>query len=203
MKRTGMGQMGGVMQALLDSMEAGNRVRESLALAYWSRVVGPIVAAASHAEEVRDGILFVRTKGSVWSQEISLMKHQILPQLNRLCGKPVIKDIRFRAGGLKPHSSPDETAHPTADELAAVQLSPEDTTAMEADCQAVAQLPDADVRQTTLRILERQYRLRRWRLDHGWKPCTVCGALHAGSEPVCTVCVAESQRPPTTPVPIG
>lgn len=202
MNRLGMGRAGSVMQALLDSMEGGGKIRESLAMAYWPRAAGPQVAAASHAEEVRDGILYVRTKGSVWSQEINLLKHQILAQLNHLCGKPVIKDIRFRAGGLKPAASASETGFPPADEIAAVRLSEEDAAAMAADLEAAGKLEDPGLRRATLQIIERQYRVRRWRLNRGWKPCARCGALHGGDQPICTVCRAEEDRPPTTPVPI-
>jgi len=186
-----MGQAGGAMHALLDRMEGGGKVRESLALAYWPRVVGPHVASASHAEEVRDGILLVRTKGSVWSQEISLLKHRILSELNRLCGKPVIKDIRFRASGVPP-AEEDESEHgPTDEELAALRFTPEELAELQHARAEIATVPDKRMRRPLLRIAERRHRLRRWRLDHGWRVCSGCDVLHDGPGDLCTVCEAE------------
>jgi predicted nucleic acid-binding Zn ribbon protein len=78
-------------------MESGTKLRESLALAYWAEVVGEQAAAASQAETIRDGILFVRTKSSVWSHELTFLKAHILAELNRRIGRPVIKDIIYRA----------------------------------------------------------------------------------------------------------
>src|SRR5579883_652280 len=61
--------LAGVLQSAITPMESAGKIRESLALAYWPRVAGAQASAATEAESVRDGILFVRTKSSVWSHE--------------------------------------------------------------------------------------------------------------------------------------
>lgn len=192
MRPNAPGRASATLNALLDSLDFGGRIRENLAIAYWPRVVGPVVARASRAEEVRNGILLIRTKGSVWSQEISLLKHRILPDLNELCGRGVIKDLRFRAGGLPPEG-PDETAAgPTEAELKSLTLSDEDRAALSSDLRATALIGDEAIRGAVARLLERGYRLRRWRLEHGWTVCPECLGLFAGGGPVCTVCAASA-----------
>src|SRR5579883_245369 len=55
----------------INHFDSATQIRQSLALAYWPSVVGEQMAAASRPESVRDGILFVRTKSSVWSHEFT------------------------------------------------------------------------------------------------------------------------------------
>lgn len=195
MKRQGMGRASDRFEALLNSLDTGGKIREGLAVVYWPRVVGEQVAAASRAEEVRDGVLMVRTKGAVWSQEISLMKHRLLPDLNRLCGRQVIKDIKFLATGLPADGGDPEPAGPTPAEIEQVQLTAEDMASLDADLAAVEALPDAEARPRLAAILQRQHRLRRWRLDHGWVLCEGCKTLHVGPGPLCTVCLAARHNP--------
>src|SRR5689334_95027 len=59
-----------VLASAIGRMESAPKIRESLALAWWPRVVGAQAAAATEVECTRDGILFVRTKSSVWSHEL-------------------------------------------------------------------------------------------------------------------------------------
>src|SRR5690348_9072138 len=101
MRRRARGGVGEALAGLLGSLESATAVRESLALAYWERVVGPQAAAATEPESVRDGVLFVRTKSSVWSHELTFLKAHILTELNRRIGRPVIKEIIFRAQGVR------------------------------------------------------------------------------------------------------
>ena len=195
MKRYGMGQASNMLEILLSNLDTGHKIREGLAVVYWPRVAGEQVAAASQAEEVRNGVLMVRTKGSVWSQELSLMKHRLLPELNRLCGKPVIKDITFRSTGLPSDEDETEDDAPTPADLEELLLTDEDRAALDADLAAIEGLPDDDVRRRLEAILERQHRLRRWRLDHGWRPCDGCRTLHRGPDALCTVCLAARHIP--------
>src|SRR5438552_2577851 len=106
------------LAGLLGGLESAPRVRESLALAYWERVVGPQAAAASEAESVRDGVLFVRTKSSVWSHELTFLKSRIISELNRRIGGPIIKEVIFRAQGVAKRAAGADESGPSAEELA-------------------------------------------------------------------------------------
>src|SRR5947208_1778188 len=101
MART-LSQLAEVLEKTVAGIEAGPRIRESLALGYWEHVVGPLAAAATEADSVREGILFVNTKSSVWSHEMTFMKAHVMKELNRRIGRPVIKEIIFRARGVQP-----------------------------------------------------------------------------------------------------
>lgn len=169
-------------------MESSTQIRESLALAYWPRVVGAQAAAATQAEAVRDGVLFVRTKSSVWSHELMLHKARLLQGLNRLLGAPVITEIIFRAQGIAPPAPPADPDNPTEEELAAVALEPHERDRLRISLESLISIKDDHARQSIARRITLEARLRHWRLEHGWKVCPRCDALHKTSYRICPLC---------------
>lgn len=190
-----------ILARLLRSLEWGGRIQQNMALAYWPEVVGPVVAAACNAEEVRDGILYVRTPGSTWSQELSLLKYEIIPRLNERIGDAAVRDIKFRAGRKRAKHDVDPPTRHTAADLAAVELTEEDRSHLASALVEADSITDAQIRQATLRLVERAIRLRRWRLLHGWEPCPVCGVPQPGGTGVCTICTAMARMPAKSPPP--
>jgi predicted nucleic acid-binding Zn ribbon protein len=178
------------MEGLLSNFDAhgGQRVRESQAIAYWPAVVGPQAAEASEAENVRDGTLFVRTRSSVWSQELTFLKSTIVAELNRRIGKPVIREIVFRAQGVRKKAREEEPKGPSDDDLEAVILSAADREALESDTLRLTGITDPRLRISLARRMLRDRKLRRWRLDHGWHACTRCAALHSEAAELCPIC---------------
>ncbi len=190
MARRMRGSVNEALEGVLSGLEAAVRIRESLALAYWERVAGPQAAAASRAESVRDGVLFVTTRSSTWSHELSFHKTQLIAELNRRIGRPVIKDIQFRARGVEETPDlPEPPDHPTPEELDLVRLPREEQAALRKDLEALFEtIPDASLRQMIAGQMIRSARLRRWRLEHGWQECARCTALHKTGEDLCPVC---------------
>ena len=185
----GQGAVGEALNGLFGTIESGSRLRESLALAYWAEIVGPQAAAASEAETVRDGILFVRTKSSVWSHELTFMKAHILAELNRRIGRAIIREIIYRAQGVKkpPEAEPD-THHPTEDDLKLVVLNAREQADLNEDLRALVTVRDEKLRDSVRARIVRDRRLRRWRLDHGWRECVACQSVHNTEESVCPIC---------------
>jgi predicted nucleic acid-binding Zn ribbon protein len=179
-----------VLRSLLDGMDCGGRILQNMAPAFWPLVAGEAVARVCIAEEVRDGILYVRTPGSTWSQELSLLKHTIVPRINAMIGAPAIKDIKFRVGGPPIAEGPHDRPTPSAEELAQVELTEDDRKALEKAMREADAIGDPAIRAATERLVARACRLRRWRLLHGWRECPSCGALYDDAGPACTLCMA-------------
>jgi len=170
-------------------MEGGGKLRESLALAYWDRVVGPAAAAASEAETILNGILTVRTKSSVWSHELKFMEDHIKHELNRIIGRTVIQRIVFKAQGVSPAESEDgSAAFPTDEALSLVTLTDADRNNLDRETKALDGIPDKRILETVSRRLIREQRLYRWRLEHGWRACGKCGSLHLVESEQCPLC---------------
>ena len=172
----------------INRMDSSTQIRESLALAYWPRVVGAQAAAATQAESVRDGVLFVRTKSSVWSHELMLHKARLLQSLNRLLGAQVISEIIFRAQGIAPPEPPADPDHPTDEELVTLILEPHERDRLRASLEALISITDDHARESIARRITYEARLRHWRLGHGWKVCPRCDALHNTPYRICPLC---------------
>jgi hypothetical protein len=71
-------------------------VKAAQAVQVWGRVAGPSVAAVTRADVVHDGVLIVLTRSSAWSQELSMLRDQLVAGINAELGAPALKDIRFQ-----------------------------------------------------------------------------------------------------------
>lgn len=100
------------LTSLLDGVFAGKpvekRLREARVWQVWNEAVGPQIAAKSQPAAFRDGTLTVRVTGSAWMQQLSLMKREIIDQVNEAIGTPLVIDIFFKQGRLDelPAASP-------------------------------------------------------------------------------------------------
>jgi predicted nucleic acid-binding Zn ribbon protein len=157
----------------------GSRLREHTAPLVWAELVGPQIAAATDVDNVKDGVLYVHTRSSMWTQELTFHKADILRRLNARIGarpgEPLIREIRFQNRGVRRH--PVETApalHPTPEELDDVDLSPGETDAIDT---GIAIISDDTLRARMRKLRIADCRLRTWRLDNGWAPCPHCGDL--------------------------
>lgn len=164
-------------------------ILQSLAFVHWQEVVGEKAAAASEPEEVRDGVLIVRTKSSVWSNELSLLKTHIIEELNRKIGAKVIKNIAFKAKGLsKKNVESDVSDDPTEEELKLILLQEDEKMDLEKDLESLASIPNEDLRNALQEKMIHDRKLRRWRLNHGWKKCARCTAVHKTAHSLCPIC---------------
>lgn len=92
-----------LQQALDESLRRlgiARQARRARAVDVWAEVVGTAPARASMATACKDGVLFVAVKTSVWANELSLLKADIIKKLNRRLGRGTIVDIRFQARGF-------------------------------------------------------------------------------------------------------
>jgi hypothetical protein len=97
----GISRLGGLLNASLDDLGIRKKVMEQQAVARWAEVVGPNIAAASMADNLRDGVLFVCCKSSTWANELSFHKEYIIKKLNTAAGREIVMDIRFTARGYR------------------------------------------------------------------------------------------------------
>jgi len=195
----GMSPAANAVSGFLQSQELAQALRPHLAKVHWVGIVGPQVAGVTQVESVRDGVLFVRVKNSVWANELTLLKEDMLRRLNSKLGGRVLTDIHFKASGLardkkKPPPIPAPT--PTAQELARITLPKEVSARIEA---ALAAITEDALRGRIRAVMLHAARADEWKRRQGWSPCARCGALAAPSEavtsetdtaPLCALCRA-------------
>jgi predicted nucleic acid-binding Zn ribbon protein len=177
------------LSAAVRELPSKDKIAESLAFAYWDRVVGPNAAASTEPERISDGVMIVRTKSSVWSHEMNVMKAHLITELNRAIGRAVIKDIHFRAHGLKrKKSAPEAAAQPTEDELKLLRLPAAEQASLQIELDKLESIHEDRIRNVISRRIVRERKLRWWRMQNGWKACTRCSVPHHDEESLCPIC---------------
>jgi len=85
--------VGPLVRNLLQRHGLDRRIEEFLAVEVWAEVVGPMIAAQSHAVEIRAGVLFVHVTSNVWMQELGVLREDIAARLNARLGAPYVRKI--------------------------------------------------------------------------------------------------------------
>lgn len=115
------------LSALIESVFAGKplqkRLREARVWEVWREAVGDQIASRARPLSFRDGILTVAVSGSAWLQQLSLMKPEIIQNVNEAADEEIVKDIFFKQGKMpaaesepaplprnKTHLSPEQQA---------------------------------------------------------------------------------------------
>lgn len=192
MRRTGYmksspKRLGGYLGASLDNLGLTQRILEHQALGKWADVVGPQIAASTVAERVRDGIMFVCCKSSMWSNELTLHKSDIIKRLNKAVGKKAITDIRFSARGFRKvleqvKKEENDTRVRNLEKVAV------DESSSEAAAKVASQVEDVKLAQRIEKAILSSKRLCEVKKQEGWKDCPKCGALYNGEHKVCDNC---------------
>ncbi len=179
------------VQAVLKAGDLWQALRPHMAKVKWAEIVGPQVAAVTQVEKVQGTELVVRVKNSVWANELSLLKGDMLRRLNTALGGPVLSDIRFKASGLAQKKAPARVSAipslPDADALAQIRLAGDALGRVEAVVQPIS---DEALRARVRASLLRAARLEAWKRAHEWRPCVRCSALSplAGTPHLCALC---------------
>ena len=92
-----------VLPALLRDLGLEAGVLGWRAVTEWPAAVGPRVARRTRAVSFKDGTLLVEVEGSAWRYELGMLKRDLLRQLNRQLGSPLVHDLEFikARGGIR------------------------------------------------------------------------------------------------------
>ena len=188
----------GAVNALLRSEDLARALQPHMAKVHWAEIVGPQVAGVTQIEAVRGGVLFVRVKNSVWANELTLLKEDMLRRLNAKLGGRVLTDIRFNASGLsKPKKGSEKKPGainpkiPADTELARIMLSEDSQARVE---QALIGITEEALCGRIRQVMLQAARAEEWKRQQGWLPCVRCGSLATppldapDAAPLCSLC---------------
>ncbi len=88
--------LGSSIQQLVEDLGIQRKLAEYEAVVQWDSLVGEHIAKAASAVRITKGVLLVKVRNSVWRNELSLRKQEIINTLNAGLGQEVVKDIRFQ-----------------------------------------------------------------------------------------------------------
>jgi len=120
------------------------RLREEEVLTSWDAAVGPQIAARARPSHISDHRLTIVTESPVWTQQLSLLKPDLLRRIARNFGPGVVTDLYFITGKIEPApGSPP----------AAATRTPAITTLPAALESELAGIPDAEVRDSVRQLM--------------------------------------------------
>lgn len=96
MKRTDPKSIADIIGDFMQQEDIETTMLEHRALQHWVDVVGPGANRLTTERWVDDGVITVMISSAALRSELMLSRSSIIDQLNKLVGKPVIREIKFK-----------------------------------------------------------------------------------------------------------
>ncbi len=182
----GQASLGRLLEGILTNLDLGPRLREQRALALWPEVAGPLIAAHSRPEVVRDGVLIIAADTPAWAQELQMRTRELLDRLAARLGPGVIRDLHFRSGVRR--RRPARAAEPRPADIVL-------TGRQERAARAAAEhIEDPALRARAERAFAALARMGEWRRRTGWRRCRRCGNWQRIGKRWCASCLHRGRR---------
>ena len=135
--------IGDILKERIGALGWEGRLREEEVLTSWDAAVGPQIAAHARPSHITDHRLTIVTANPVWTQQLSLLKPELLRRIAGHFGPNVVTDLYFITGKIEsaPGIPPAAARHPAVTTLPAT---------LECD---LAGIPDAEVRNSVRRLM--------------------------------------------------
>jgi len=175
-----------------------SRLKENMVFPLWPSIVGSKIASNTKPERLENGVLKVSVSGSAWLQQLTFMKSDILKSYRDFIGSDLIKDIRFYTGNS--YKEKDTRSKPAIEQLAMdfnsynvpdefqfnrLELGEGDKLQIE---EQVKDIKDEELKEQMKKIIEKDFKIKLWKKNKGWKPCPECSILIDPTHNKCDFC---------------
>jgi hypothetical protein len=150
--------LGEILGKILKKRNIPHTATDRRLLDMWRRAVGPQIAAQTHPDTLKRGVLFVRVSAPVWMHQLQFMKEEILGRVRELLGPEEVRNLRFCIGEI-PLSPPGGAQAPPIDP-ALPPLAGRDRTMMR---ESLENVRDPELRTILERVMTREIGRRRQR----------------------------------------
>lgn len=150
--------LGEILAKILKKRNIPHTSTDRRLLGIWTRAVGPHIAAQTHPDSVKRGVLFVRVSAPVWMHQLQFMKEEILGKIRELSSPEEIRNLHFCIGEIP--APPPGRANPPASDPGLPPLAGRDRTMMRESLEAVR---DPELRVIMERVMAREIGRRRER----------------------------------------
>ncbi|MFH1736997.1 MAG: DUF721 domain-containing protein [Actinomycetota bacterium] len=89
-----------VLDALAGRLGIRKQLKRAQVINEWADIVGERIAKETRPDRIKGAVLFVACSGSVWAQELTFLKPEIIKKIRERVGPGIVADIRFRTGQL-------------------------------------------------------------------------------------------------------
>ena len=87
--------MGNIYWDIVKNVADEKAIDERKAFILWSEVVGKRISNVTSPSKIINGKLIVEVKNSVWRNELTMLKEEILIKYKNKLGSKIINDIKF------------------------------------------------------------------------------------------------------------
>jgi predicted nucleic acid-binding Zn ribbon protein len=94
--------IGDILRERIDALGWQSRLREEEVVTGWDAAVGPQIAAHARPSHVVNHRLTVVTESPVWTQQLSLLKPELLRRIAGCFGPQAVTDLFFVTGKIDP-----------------------------------------------------------------------------------------------------
>lgn len=115
--------LGDLVKSGIERVGLKGAVQEKAAADIWAEVVGEKTASVTKAEMVRDGIIYVNCRDSMWAQELHFLRPIIIRKLNEKLGAEIIKEIRLTGRGFTKDATREEDKSISDEDIKDIKLS--------------------------------------------------------------------------------
>ena len=162
--------------------------------AHWPEIVGPEIAIHTHPRAMHNKILFVSVNTSTWSHHLTMMKEQIIVNLNHFAKEKAVEDIRFQGGYWEKKQNTESTVQPEftlKDKLQTVTID----TAQQANIKNISDMiADEQLQRKIYQLLMKDTALQELKKRENWHKCAGCSTLCPPNEKYCTVCAVKKRQ---------
>ena len=164
---------------------------EQSAKYHWTDIVGDDVARHVSCGKFSRGTLTVHTDSSVWSHQVLMQKRTLMKKINEFAGDKIVKDIRIQTGYQAKFRELNKDLPNLDHYLNQITLEEEILQEIESKTSSVT---DDKMRYKLRSILEKQKKLDRLKVAHGYHPCSICGTLCEKKETYCITCRRQKRQ---------
>jgi hypothetical protein len=150
--------LGEILGKILKKRNIPHTATDRRLLGIWRRAVGPQIAAQTHPDTLKRGVLFVRVSAPVWMHQLQFMKEEILDRISELTGPEEVRGLRFCIGEIPPSPQGGGQAPPL--DPALPPLAGRDRAMMQ---ESLATVRDPELRTILERVMTREIGRRRQR----------------------------------------
>lgn len=102
--------IGTLLKERIDALGWEPRLREEDVLTGWDAAVGPQISAHARPSHIDNHRLTIVTESPVWTQQLSLLKPDLLRRIARSFGPGAVTDLYFVNGRIEPEAPPPPPA---------------------------------------------------------------------------------------------
>ena len=175
-----------ILPQIVKSMGIGKEFSSHMVMFYWPKIVGKHISDNVSPVKLEFKKLFLYTSHPIWATQLSYMKDEIKNKINSFMGEYLVEDLVFT--NIKPEKIDVDDNGNEVDmgrEIQRMDISDENVSEISRDLEGVK---DDDLRKILLKVQINDEKLKKYRKNTNWHPCSKCNTLCPPEDQLCDSC---------------